>query len=99
MIPLDLYQPMSYVYVLQSLQDNRFYTGWTTDLKRRLRQHNDGETFSTRSRRPLRLVYYEAYLSSKDAKRREKYLKTGMGKCDLRRRLSSSLANLGGLTG
>ena len=85
---------MNYVYVLLSEFDNQFYTGATSDLKSRLQKHNNGQVPSTSSRRPLTLVYYEACISQADAFRREKYLKTGMGKRYLRNRLKDSLAEL-----
>jgi len=83
---------MHYVYVLLSAKDHRWYTGITGDLRARLREHLNGRVWSTRDRRPLRLIYYEASLSDADAKRRERYLKTGRGKGYLRRRLASWLA-------
>ena len=70
---------MYYVYILYSLKDGQFYKGFTTDLKRRLIEHNSGKNKSTEYRRPLKLVHYEAYLTRKDAEFREKYLKTSMG--------------------
>ena len=82
---------MNYTYVLQSEKDGRWYTGQTADLRDRLRQHLRGEVISTRPRRPLRLVYYEACLTQADAIRRERYLKTGRGKKYLRQRLASWL--------
>ncbi|MEI8343483.1 MAG: GIY-YIG nuclease family protein [Candidatus Moraniibacteriota bacterium] len=78
---------MFYVYVLQSIKDKLFYTGYTCDLKRRLEEHNNGENFSTKSRRPFKIVYYEASHDEKDAKAREKYLKSGMGKRYIKNRL------------
>jgi len=71
---------MHYVYVLQSEVDDQFYTGCTGDLRKRLQQHNDGNVLSSRDRRPLKLIYYEACLNELDAFRREKYLKTTYGK-------------------
>jgi putative endonuclease len=66
---------MYYVYVLQNVQNERdFYTGYTDDLRRRLKQHNEGHTASTRGRE-WRLVYYEAYISEKVARNRERVLK------------------------
>jgi len=85
---------MNYVYVLLSEIDKQFYTGATTDLKGRLQQHNDGQVPSTSNRRPVKLIYYEACLSKGDAFRREKYLKTGMGKRYLRNRLKDTLEKL-----
>jgi len=83
--------PMIYVYVLRSLKDGRLYTGLTRNLPQRIREHNEGKVFSTNLRRPLALIYYEACLSESDARKREKYLKTGMGKRYLRNRLRNTL--------
>jgi len=80
-----------YTYVLQSMEDGRFYTGFTCDLKLRFEQHNAGLVESTRDRRPLRLIYYEACFDRSDANKREKYLKTYHGKMFLKRRLKSYL--------
>jgi putative endonuclease len=82
---------MYYTYVLLSNKDGNFYTGFTGDLKSRFEQHKRGEVDSTRYRRPLELVYYEACLSQHDATKREKYLKTYLGKLFLRNRLKSYL--------
>jgi putative endonuclease len=49
-----------YVYVRQSLKDQDLYTGYTNDLGRRFREHTSGKVTSTRNRRPMRLIYYEA---------------------------------------
>jgi len=83
---------MHYTYVLLSIRDGRWYTGATGDLRARVEDHLKGRVESTRSRRPLRLIYYEACLSGADARRRERYLKTGKGKRYLRRRLAVWLA-------
>ena len=72
-----------------SSKDGEWYTGAASDLKARLRQHEQGEVASTRFRRPLRLVYYEACPDSADTYRRETYLKTGKGKRYLRQRLKT----------
>ncbi|MCA9371557.1 GIY-YIG nuclease family protein [Candidatus Woesebacteria bacterium] len=68
---------MYYVYILRSEKDHKLYTGYTTDVKKRIAFHNDGMNTSTRSRRPLKLIYYEAYTSELDARRRERFLKSG----------------------
>ena len=83
---------MYYVYILQSGKDGNFYVGYTSDLKRRLRLHNEGKVAATKHRRPFKLVYYEACLSQKDALHREKYLKTSYGKRYIKNRLSHYLA-------
>ena len=82
---------MYYTYVLRSLKDNQFYTGFTRDLKQRFEQHQKGRVDSTKDRRPLELIYYEACLEQKDAKKRENYLKTYNGKIFLKKRLKSYL--------
>lgn len=85
---------MNYVYILQSRKDCRFYTGLTNDLKRRFREHQSGNVKSTWNRRPLELVYYEACLNEDDAKQREVYLKSGMGKKYVRNRFKRYLEHL-----
>jgi len=82
---------MYYVYVLQSLKDKQFYVGYTDDLNNRLKAHSKGRVVSTRNRRPLKLVYYEACLNQQDATKREKYLKTAWGKRYIKNRLKQYL--------
>lgn len=65
-----------FVYVLRSKKDNKFYTGYTKNLKLRFEQHAKGLVESTKERRPLKLVYFETCISQKDATHKEKYLKT-----------------------
>jgi len=78
---------MYYVYILKSIKDGKFYTGYSENLKRRLDEHNHGKVKSTKNRRPLQLICYEAYLDKKTAEKREKFLKTSDGKLDINRRL------------
>jgi putative endonuclease len=80
-----------FVYVLFSLKDSQFYTRYTNNLKRRFDEHQNGEVSSTKERRPLELIYYEACLNQQDATHREKYLKTFYGKMFIRNRLKSYL--------
>ena len=82
---------MYYTYVLQSGKDDGFYIGFTKNLKLRFDQHTKGIVNSTKNRRPLHLIYYEACLTQKDATKREKYLKTYNAKRYLHRRLKSYL--------
>ena len=82
---------MFYTYVLLSKNDDKFYTGYTQNLKVRFEQHNKGHVASTKERRPLTLIYYEACLNQKDAIHREKYLKTYHGKTFIKERLKSYL--------
>mgnify|MGYP001950001851 CR=1 FL=1 len=78
---------MYYVYVLLSRKDNKLYTGYTKDLKRRFELHNKGLVSSTKHRAPFDLIYYEACLHQQDATHREQYLKTAWGKRYLKSRL------------
>ncbi len=86
---------MHYLYILHSLKDNNFYTGTTADLKRRIKEHESGKNFSTAPRRPLKLIYYEAYLLKEDAESREKYLKTSMGRRVIQKQLANYLKQMG----
>lgn len=79
---------MFYVYVLKS--PKQFYIGSTKDLKKRFLEHQTNKVFSTKGRGPWRLVYYEASEIEKDARRREKYLKTAWGRRYLSTRISES---------
>jgi putative endonuclease len=78
---------MYYTYVLQSLKDSRWYTGYTEDLRNRFLKHNSGKVSSTKGRGPFKLIYYEACLNQQDATAREKFLKSGPGKRYLKNRL------------
>jgi len=82
---------MHSIYVLFSLRDKQFYTGDTEDLEARVMDRFKGKVDSTRTRRPLQLMYYEACLERADALHRERYLKTTWGKRYLRNRLRKSL--------
>jgi len=64
------------------------------DLKKRVAEHNAGLSFATRYRRPLVLIYYEAYLDWSDAKKREKYLKGGNGRKQIKIQLKSILSKV-----
>lgn len=78
-----------YVYILQSEFDKNFYTGFSSDLKNRLKIHNNGEVESTKDRIPFNLVYFEGCLNRSDALHREKYLKTTYGKRFIKNRLKN----------
>jgi putative endonuclease len=78
-----------YIYILHSDKDGKLYTGYTENLELRFEQHQRGRVPSTKDRRPLRLIYFEACLSQADALHREKYLKTHYGKMFLKNRLKS----------
>ncbi|TSC90706.1 MAG: putative endonuclease [Parcubacteria group bacterium Gr01-1014_2] len=81
---------MHYVYVLKSRKDDKFYVGYTEDLIRRFKEHQEGKSISTKNRRPLQLVYYEACTSKRDALIRERYLKSAWGKRYIKNRVKNS---------
>ena len=78
---------MFYIYILHSKKFNKYYTGITEQIDRRLKEHNQGQVKSTKPYLSWRLIYYEACLNKNDALRREKYLKTTQGQRLLKRRL------------
>ncbi|MBU1202961.1 GIY-YIG nuclease family protein [Patescibacteria group bacterium] len=80
-----------YVYILKSKKDNNFYVGYTKDLNLRFKQHQEAKVESTKNRRPLNLIYYECCLNQQDATKREKYLKTYLGRYYIKKRLKSYL--------
>ncbi len=82
---------MFYVYILFSKKDQKFYIGYTTNLKRRLKEHEGGMVDSTKYRRPLILIMYEAYIAQQDAKARELFFKATKGKMQLRKQLANFL--------
>ena len=82
---------MYYVYVLKSKKDLGLYIGYTRDLKRRFEEHNVGKSLSTKNRIPFKLIYYEAFSNSGDARNREKYLKSGYGRDQLKNILKNTL--------
>ncbi len=84
---------MVYVYVLQSESDQGLYIGMTRDLRRRFSEHQNGQSRSTKGRRPWRLIYYEAYLDESDAEGREIYLKSGGGRKFLDKQLRNHFAH------
>jgi len=86
---------MYYTYVIKSEKDGKWYTGSTNNLRKRFREHNDNKVFSTKGRCPFELIYYEACKDEQDARIREKYLKSGMGKRYLKNRLKRFLSLTG----
>lgn len=79
------YKMAYYVYLLLSEKDKKSYVGSTDDLEKRLEQHNKGLVISTRSRRPLKLIYKEEYQTEVDARIKERYYKTASGRRKLRK--------------
>lgn len=66
---------LNYTYILEC-KDGTYYTGWTNNLEKRLKDHNDGKGAKyTKSRLPVALVYYEEYQTKEEAMRREYAIK------------------------
>ncbi len=86
---------MYFVYVLFSGKDKQLYIGYTNNLKRRLVEHQSGKSPATKNRLPIKLIYYEAYKRWSDATRREKFLKGGAGRGQLKIQLQDLLHDLG----
>ncbi len=71
---------MFYVYILQSEKDGSFYTGMTSNLEKRLLEHNQSVTKTTRSRKPWKLIFHESFQTRPEARKRELYWKSGSGR-------------------
>lgn len=79
---------MYYVYLLQSESDpNRHYTGFTEDLKKRVTQHNAGESIHTNKYLPWKLKTYIAFESKERAQQFEIYLKSGSGRSFIKKHM------------
>lgn len=83
---------MYYVYWIRSVKSDNWYIGYTNNIIKRLKEHNSGNTFSTKKYIPWFLVYSEGYFSEEDAKHREKTLKQyGKVYSQLKRRIRKSI--------
>lgn len=80
-----------YVYTLRSNKNNRLYIGFTSNLKNRLTLHSKGQVPSTKLDLPYTLIHYEYFINIQDAKSREKYLKSGYGRDQLKQFLKNTL--------
>jgi putative endonuclease len=80
-----------FIYILQSEKDNSLYIGYSSNLFERLNQHNRGKSRATRPFRPYKLIYFEGFIDKRDAKSRERYLKSGWGRRTLKKLLKNFL--------
>ena len=78
---------MYYVYVLKSINFDRRYVGFTTNIEKRLAQHNSGKTHSTKAYKPWKLIYSEEIEAKEQALKREKFFKSGRGRAFLKEKL------------
>ncbi|MCH7529984.1 GIY-YIG nuclease family protein [Patescibacteria group bacterium] len=84
-----------HTYILLNKKDGKWYTGSTDDLRKRFKIHNDDRTTSTKNRGQFQIMYYEMCLGERDARSRELYLKSGMGKRYVKSRLKRFLSLTG----
>lgn len=82
---------MYYVYLLRSKLNGKIYTGYTNDLKQRIKDHFQGKVHTTLRMKELELIYYEAFKDKRDALERESYLKTTKGKRSIKLMLKYSI--------
>jgi putative endonuclease len=80
-----------YTYVLKSLKSGKLYIGYTNDLRKRFKEHNDRKSTYTKGKGPYTIIYYEACLTEEDARSRELYLKSGRGWAFIKSRLKRFL--------
>jgi len=76
-----------YVYILKSLKDGSLYKGFTQDISNRIELHNQGKCPATSQKRPLKLIHVEAVKNRKEARAREQYYKSGVGREKLKKML------------
>ena len=77
-----------FVYVLKSEVDGRLYKGFTDNISRRMQEHNNGKMKSTKGYKPWKIVYKEDFDTLIEARAREKYFKTGIGREFLKSKVS-----------
>ncbi|TSC90262.1 MAG: putative endonuclease [Microgenomates group bacterium Gr01-1014_5] len=85
---------MYYTYVLFSLKDKSFYIGYSSNLKKRVKEHAQGKSLATKHKRPYKLIFYEGFINRIDAKNREEYLKSGWGFRSINKMLVKTLGEV-----
>ena len=71
---------MYYVYAIVSEKRNYIYVGLTNNLERRIEEHNSGRNKTTKAYKPFKVIYKEKFIERIEAREKEKYLKSGIGK-------------------
>ncbi len=82
------------VYILYSKKVRKLYVGFTANLPKRIKAHNEGKSSVTKNWLPLILIYAELYRNKKDALRRERFFKSGWGRRYIRKILEQTLKEL-----
>ena len=85
---------MYYFYALKFKENNKFYYGFTNDLKRRIKDHKSKQSKFTSRNGSFDLIFYEAYINKADAQSAEKYFKTGHGREVLKDKLKNYLGTV-----
>lgn len=70
---------MYYVYIIKGQRNNRFYTGSTKDVSRRIKQHEQSETKSLKYKGPFDLIRVEEFKTKTEALKREHQIKRYKG--------------------
>lgn len=81
---------MYFVYVLRSAKDEKLYYGLTANLEYRLEEHNKGYVQATKSRTPFDLVYFETVQNLTEARKKERYFKSGFGRKYIKNKLNKA---------
>jgi len=71
---------MYFIYAISSLERNYIYVGLTDDIERRISEHNGGKNKTTKPYLPFILIYTEEFTTRAEAREKEKYYKSGVGK-------------------
>ncbi|MCR4334517.1 MAG: GIY-YIG nuclease family protein [Patescibacteria group bacterium] len=85
---------MYYCYILKFKNGGKLYCGFTSDLKRRIKEHKSGYSNFTSRNGDFELIFYEAYKNKEDAKEAERYFKSGHGREILKGKLKNYLTSL-----
>ena len=86
---------MYYVYILRSLKNGKYYIGYTSDLNKRIREHNEGKTKGNRFLKPFELIYKEEYQNATSARKREYYIKRQKDRQFIEDLINGGVAQLG----
>ena len=84
---------MLVVYILQSLKDKRTYVGFSSNVEKRLDEHNQGNVNATKYRRPFKILFTEKIKDIQEAKKRELYWKSGVGRRKLKHFFENGFPN------
>jgi putative endonuclease len=84
---------MHTVYILKSNKDGNLYIGCTSDVQKRLKQHDSGKVVSTKSRRPFQLIFTEQFKDKYEAFKTERFYKTAKGKRILKDKIIAGSSN------